>query len=122
MSATTELAARIALWWMDRRPFSEGARARRKAKRAARKAQRQRQPDEASGEFLSNSNEEGGIVLQGKKTYIGIATAVLGFLLARLGLGDESSGLSAELVGAADELLTVVGLALAAYGRAKANK
>lgn len=38
MSATLELVSRIALKWLEKRPFSSEARARRKAKRAARRA------------------------------------------------------------------------------------
>ena len=38
-SATTELIARIALKWMDKRPFSAEGKARRKARRKARKGE-----------------------------------------------------------------------------------
>ena len=60
--------------------------------------------------------------MQGYKTYLGIATAALGFVLGLLGISDaDASTLSAQIVGALDQILTVGGLAFAAYGRAKAK-
>ena len=61
-------------------------------------------------------------MLQGYKTYLGIATAAVGVVLGWFGLGEsEASTLAAQITGALDQVLTVAGLALAAYGRAKAN-
>ena len=61
-------------------------------------------------------------MLEGKKTYLGIAAAALGIILGWLGIGQtDSAELSAQIVGAVDNVLTVGGLLLAAYGRAKAK-
>ena len=101
-------------------PFSADKRAARKAKRTARRAKRDRQPDEAAGEFFQP--EEDKAMLTGYKTYLGIATAGVGFVLGLFGIGDsEASTLAAQIIGALDQVLTVFGLALATYGRAKAN-
>lgn len=63
-----------------------------------------------------------GVSMKGFKTYTGILIAALGFVLGLLGLGDvESAQLSAQIVAALNEVLTVGGLAFAAYGRAKAQ-
>lgn len=60
-------------------------------------------------------------MLNGYKTYLGIATAAVGVVLGWFGVGEsEAATLSAQIVGAIDQVLTVAGLALAAYGRAKA--
>ena len=61
-------------------------------------------------------------MLKGKKTYIGILAAAIGFALSRLGIGgDEATALSGQIVGALEDVLTVGGLLFAAYGRAKAK-
>lgn len=61
-------------------------------------------------------------MLQGKKTYLGIAAAVVGVILGWLGVGgEEGSTLATQIVGALDQILTVGGLLFAAYGRAKAK-
>lgn len=60
--------------------------------------------------------------MNGFKTYTGIAAAALGVVLGWLGVGEtESAALSAQIVAALNELLTVGGLLFAAYGRAKAK-
>lgn len=83
--------------------------ARREAKRQARKAT----------EFVDD--KETGM-LTGYKTYLGIATAAVGFVLGWLGLGEtEASSIAAQIMGALDQVLQVGGLVLAAYGRAKAK-
>jgi len=51
--------------------------------------------------------------LEGKKTYLGIATSVLGFFL-----GEADVSL---VVDSLDKVLMAVGAILAAYGRLKAN-
>jgi hypothetical protein len=91
-----------------------------KAMRMARKAMKERPAEEMSGEFLQP--EEETEMLKGYKTYIGIATAFVGVALGWLGIGEaDASSLAASIVGAVDQLITVAGLALAAYGRSKAS-
>lgn len=121
MNPVVELGARVALWWADNRPFSKEAKARRKAKRAARKAARNGpQPDIGAGEFFQQ--EEDTNMLNGYKTYIGIATAALGLALGWLGFGEaEAADVSAQIIDALDKVLTIGGLVIATYGRAKAK-
>ena len=52
MSATAELIARIALKWMDKRPFSAEAKARRKAKRQAKREARKGVTEDTKGMAL----------------------------------------------------------------------
>ena len=74
--------------------------------------------------------KEIGIMLEGKKTYIGIATVVLGLVLSWLGIGQCDPGaadcqsaesFAAQIVDNAGQLITLLGAAFAAYGRAKAK-
>jgi len=110
-SATVELVSRAAIWWLDHKPFSKEARARRKAKRAARK----------SGQDAPVESVEKPM-LKGKKTYLGILAAGLGLVLGWVGVGEvDASTLSAQFVAALDQILTVGGLLFAAYGRANAK-
>jgi hypothetical protein len=68
------------------------------------------------------AKRKGEPVLQGKKTYLGIVITGVGLVMGWLGFGSEdASTLSAQLVGALDQILTVGGLLFAAYGRAKAK-
>jgi len=92
------------------------------AERRARKRARQKaEKDAAGGEFFPDETEETSM-FNGMRTYIGIATAAVGVVLGWLGVGQaESSELAGQIVGALDQVLTVAGLALAAYGRAKAQ-
>lgn len=93
----------------------------RRARKAARKAATNKPSDELAEEFNSTDDKETAM-LNGYKTYLGIITAAVGFVLGLFGIGDsESSALSAQLVGALDQILTVGGLLFAAYGRAKAT-
>lgn len=110
MSATSEIIARVALWWVDKRPLSKEARERRKAKRAARK----------SGQAVPVEGE--GISMQGYKTYTGILVALIGVGLGWFGVGESEAGtLAAQIGGVIDQVLTIGGLLFAAYGRAKAK-
>jgi hypothetical protein len=61
MSATLELVSRVALAWMNKRPFSKESRARRKAKRAARKGG---EPVDETSEVF-NEVEESTMDVQG---------------------------------------------------------
>lgn len=61
-SATTELIARLALKWLEKRPFSKEARERRRAKRKARKEAQltgQALPAEESEVSMNLGNEIG---------------------------------------------------------------
>lgn len=95
------------------RPKAVARRQRRAAEKAAK--------DAAGGEFFPDDTEETSM-FNGMKTYIGIATAAIGVVLGWLGVGQaESTELAGQIVSALDQVLTVAGLALAAYGRAKAQ-
>jgi hypothetical protein len=66
---------------------------------------------------------EEGNMLKGYRTYLGLATAAVGFALGLLGVGEaEASTLASQIVGALDQVLTAAGIAYAAYGRSQANK
>ena len=94
--------------WIEAKPFKKWAE-RRARKRA-----------EKTGQAVPVETEE--VSMNGFKTYTGIAAAALGVVLGWLGVGDtESAALSAQIVAALNELLTVGGLLFAAYGRAKAK-
>lgn len=77
-SATLELVSRIALKWIEKRPFSKEGKQRRKARRAQRKAER----DGAGGEFLvpTEEDEEMGDsiigALKSKLVWLGIVQLV----------------------------------------------
>jgi hypothetical protein len=68
VSAWGEIVGRAVLAWMNNRPFSEEARAARKAKRAARRAKRQRQPDEAAEDFHSQLEDRPMAIDLGTRT------------------------------------------------------
>jgi len=95
--------------------------ARREAKRAANK----------SGQAIPAEVVEESM-FSGKKTYIGIATAAIGIVLGWFGLGEcdptvvdvvcqNADQLSARITASINEVITIGGLLLAAYGRAKAK-
>jgi len=120
VSVWGEIIGRGVLAWIDKRPFSEEARARRKAKRAARKAKRNGPLPDDPGESF-DTNEPGGS-MNGYKTYSGIVVALIGVVLGWLGVADSDAGtLASQIGGALDQVLTIGGLVLAAYGRAKAK-
>lgn len=97
------------------RPKAVARRARKSARKAAANP-----PDEIDEPFFQTDKETP--MLNGYKTYLGIAAALLGVVLGWLGIGEtEASTLASQIVGALDQVLTVGGLALAAYGRAKAK-
>ena len=105
------IIAKLGLLWIEKRPFSKEARARRKAKRAARK----------SGQDAPVESVEKPM-LKGKKTYLGLLAAGIGIVLGWVGVGEvDASTLSAQFVAALDQILTVGGLLFAAYGRANAK-
>ena len=69
-------------------------------------------------------------MLEGKKTYLGIATVAIGLVLSWLGIGQcdlaaadcqSAETLATQLTGVIDQILMVGGMILAAYGRAKAK-
>lgn len=64
------------------------------------------------GKPLIEDSQEDFDMLNGKKTYIGIAIAVVGFVMNWLGIGDENT--ATELVTHGAELF---GLLVATYGR-----
>jgi hypothetical protein len=112
-------------------PFSEETRNRRAANKRARRIRKGKCicDAELADEYcpqhgtkvLSDDTKETE-TMNGFKTYTGIAIALLGVVLGWLGVGEsDSAALSAQIVGAIDQLLTVGGLAFAAYGRAKAQ-
>lgn len=104
-------------------PFGPDGYARRdrnKAYRKARRKEKRGEPlDEKESQILNQTVEVH--MLQGKKTYLGILAAGIGLVLGWVGVGDEGGALSAQIVGALDQVLTVGGLLFAAYGRAKAK-
>lgn len=97
--------------------FFKALRLDRKARRQERRGER---PADGAEEF---QRDEDRTMLQGYKTYIGIATAVVGVVLSWTGLNEaESAALSAQIVDALDKVLTIAGLVFATYGRTQANK
>jgi hypothetical protein len=100
----------------------------RRAAKAARKAARQRQPDEAAGEFFQS--EEETTMLEGKKTWIGIGLMGLGLVLSAFGIGEcapeaiaaaacvPADTIIANVGEAADKIITGIGLLVAAGGAA----
>jgi len=92
----------------------------RRAAKAARKARRNGPLPDDPGESF-DTDEPGGS-MNGYKTYSGIVVALIGVVLGWLGVGDTEAGtLASQIGGALDQVLTIGGLVLAAYGRAKAK-
>lgn len=62
-------------------------------------------------------------MLEGKKTYIGIATTLVGLLLGWLGIGgaEDAQSLVDAVVQSIDTVLQAGGLLIATYGRWKAK-
>lgn len=58
-------------------------------------------------------------MLNGKKTYLGILTVIVGLVLGWVGIGDEA--LIEQVSASISDLVTVGGALFAAYGRAKAQ-
>ena len=107
--------------WNPLSPENYARRDRNKAYRKARKKFRRGQTLTAEEVEILNTTQEVDM-LEGKKTYLGIAAAVIGVVLGWFGvLEADSAALSAQIVGALDQVLTVGGLLFAAYGRAKAK-
>lgn len=105
-------------------PFGPEAYERRDRNKAYRKARRKfKRGETLTAEEIATLKQTVEVTtMNGFKTYTGIAVAALGFVLGLLGVGDtESAELSAKIVGALDQVLTVGGLLFAAYGRAKAK-
>jgi len=106
--------------WDPLSPEGYARRDRNKAYRKARRKEKRGEPlDEKESQILNQTVEVH--MLQGKKTYLGILAAGIGLVLGWVGVGDEGGALSAQIVGALDQVLTVGGLLFAAYGRAKAK-
>ena len=97
----------------------------RKTNKALRRKRKGKELTPEQGQLLAKYNgqlPEEIEVMQGFKTYTGIAVAAIGMVLGWLGVGEtDSAALSAQIVGALDQVLTVGGLLFAAYGRAKAK-
>ena len=107
--------------WNPLSPEAYERRDRHKAYRKARKKQKRGEPLTEQDRQILNQTQEVDM-LQGKKTYLGIATVAIGLVLGWLGVGEaDAQGLTAQIVGSLDQILTVGGLAIAAYGRAKAK-
>lgn len=107
MRATTELIARVALAWMNKRPFSKEAKARRKARRAAKK----------SGQAIPAAQVEvSSMFPKGTQTLSGIAVLVLVPWLAKYGISSEQV---ATLVAAA---ATIGGTVVAVFGYLRRKK
>jgi hypothetical protein len=127
-----QIAGRFALWWIDHRPFSKEKRARRKAKRQVKRKRRKGETLTAEEESILSKQEDSSM-LQGKKTYLGIAAVAIGLILSWLGIGEcspadlaaavceSADAITAKIVSSLDQVLQVGGLLLAAYGRAKAK-
>ena len=116
--------------WLEKRPFSAEKRAMRKARRKAKRKLRRGEtltPDE----LILVSAKEGRPMLEGKKTYLGIATIAIGLVLGWFGIGQcdpavvaecvSSETITSNIVAAIDKVIVVFGMLLAAYGRAKAK-
>ena len=104
-------------------PFGPEGYARRDRNKAYRKARKKARRGETLTEQelqILNQPQEGSMA--GYKTYSGIAVALIGVVLGWLGVGETEAGtLSAQIGSAIDQVITVAGLLLAAYGRAKAK-
>ena len=70
-------------------------------------------------------------MLNGKKTYLGIAAVAVGLVLSWFGIGEcapdavdcvTSEALTQKIMASVDQVLQVGGLLLATYGRAKAKQ
>ena len=110
-----KFSAQFMMEWLD--PANRAIRKNRR--KAARKARKGEPLTEQETEVLKTPEVT---VLQGKKTYLGIAATAIGLVLGWVGVGEtDSAALSAQIVAALDQILTVGGLLLAAYGRAKAK-
>lgn len=107
--------------WDPLSPEAYARRDRNKAYRKARRKAKRGEPMSAQEYQILNETPE-VTVLQGKKTYLGIAATAIGLVLGWAGVGEtDSAALSAQIVAALDQILTVGGLLFAAYGRAKAK-
>lgn len=131
--ALGELIGRLGLLWLKKRPLSKKSRRKRRISKGkcicdAELADEQCPIHGGSG----FREEEGGAMLKGKRTYLGIATIVVGTVLGWLGFGEcdqqvvsecvSNQAMTERVMALIDELITVVGIALATYGRAKVGK
>jgi hypothetical protein len=110
-SAVAEVGARIALWWMDNRPFSPAKRAERKSKRKEKKARRRakRRGEEFTSELLPEDTvREDSHMAAYSKLIVMLVGAALTFL-SRWFPGLEGADAEA-IVEAALLLLTALGV------------
>lgn len=76
-SPFADLAARGVIWWIDHRPFSKEAKARRQAKRAARKATKRGESlPSTETDMLANLFSLGA--LKSKTVWIGLIQGMYG--------------------------------------------